>query len=371
MRILVAPDSFKGCLSSREVCDAITNGIKDVDTNIEVKQNPSSDGGEGFCDCMKNIFGGEWFTCEVTFPHGEKGFADYVYNYNEKTAFIELASAAGLHLIDQKSQSILYLNTFGVGELIQNAIDIGAETIYVGLGGSATNDCGIGLLSALGTEFLDENNQIIKPIPANLNNIKSVNTKKINTKNVKIIAACDVKNSLCGDNGAAKIFAKQKGASEAEIDFLDNAAFNFAHSIGIDPNGISYGAAGGVGAALIGILGAQCVSGAELLVKSKKFIESINSCDLIITGEGNTDKQTACGKLVSIVLSAAKLYNKPAFVISGGLSDGYEVLYEKGAELITSLMEDGYSLEYCISNAQELLRCKIKNIIENFKQKTL
>ena len=356
MKVLLAPDSYKGCLSSAEVCDALEKGIKKVSENIEVVQFPSSDGGEGFCDCMRNIFGGEVIEREVTYPLGNKGKASFVYLAETKTAYIEMASASGLMLVPKENRNVFRSTTKGTGELIKAAVELGAKTVILGLGGSATNDCGIGLLHALGMRFLDSAGFELKPVAASLGKVQYVEKQSfIDLDGVKLIAACDVKNTLCGTNGASYVFARQKGANEEEIELLDNYLMHFAKILNIDPELPGSGAAGGVGAAVLSVLGGEYVSGASLLVKSERFIDELKNADLLITGEGNTDEQTAYGKLISVVASAAKEFGVKTVVVSGGLSKGYEKLRECGVSEFYSLMDKVNDLEYCIAHASELL----------------
>ncbi len=365
--LLVAPDSFKGCLSSNEVCSAIAMGAKAVDENINVMQFPSSDGGEGFCYCMKNIFGGDVIQTDVAYPLGNRGNAEFIFNKDSSTAYLELASASGLSLVDKDKRNIMCASTYGFGELIAKAISLGAKTIIMGLGGSATNDCGIGLLSALGIRFLDKFKNELKAVPSSLSEIKFIDkTEMIDMSNVKLIAACDVKNPLCGENGAARIFAKQKGASESEIQWLDNASMSFASAIGIDPFQSGFGAAGGVGFALMGILNAEYISGARLLTESKAFTEALSKADLVITGEGNTDRQTSFGKLPAIVSQKAKSFGVPCILISGGLSDGFEEIYNCGVVKCYSLSREHDDIQYCIDNASQLLKNMAYRAVSEF-----
>jgi len=367
MRVLLAPDSYKGCLTSKEVCEAIYDGIKSVSHDIDILQFPSSDGGEGFCVCMKTIYGGEWIRREVAYPLGNRGIAEFIYNNTTKTAFIELAAASGLPLVSKEQRDILHSSTYGTGELICEAIKLGATNIIVGLGGSATNDCGIGMLAAMGMTFYDENGNQVKPIPKYMGQIKSIDrTNMIDLSGITFTAACDVKNPLCGKNGAAEVFSRQKGASEEEVKILDSHARSFASAIGIDPEISGSGAAGGVGAAILSVLGGRYVSGASLLVNSDEFKKALSNADLVITGEGNTDSQTAFGKLVSVVVSSAKEANVKSVVLSGGLSDGYESLYDIGADACYSLVCEEYSVDYCIAHASELLTKKAQGIIKNY-----
>ena len=368
MKILLAPDSFKGCLTSRQVCDAINEGIKSFSKKIDVMQFPSSDGGEGFCDCMREIFGGDIYEREVTYPLGNIGNASFLYNQETKTACIELASASGLTLVHENERNIMDSSTLGTGELIREAIILGAKCIVIGLGGSATNDCGMGILHALGMRFLDSAGFELNPKAASLSRVAYiVKNEMIDISGINFIAACDVKNPLCGENGAAEVFSRQKGATDEQVKWLDNSAHSFARVLGIDPGKPGSGDAGGVGAAVLSVLGGEYVSGASLLADSVKFTNALKSADLLITGEGNTDYQTSFGKLVSVVLSAAKKNNVKALVLSGGLSKGYEVLYEQGACGFYSLMEDVFDLDYCIANAYDLLKEKSKDIMKKIK----
>lgn len=365
MNILLAPDSFKGCLTSLEVCRALSDGIKRYSKDVKIEQYPSSDGGEGFCDCMSNIFGGEIIEKEVSFPLGNRGLAGFVFNKDKNTAFVELASASGLALVPADERNILLSSTFGTGELISEAISLGAERIYIGLGGSATNDCGMGMLAALGMRFYDCSREPLKPIAASLPLVSYVDKSFMpDLSKIEIIAACDVKNPLCGVNGAAEVFSRQKGASEKEVAFLDKSARSFAKVLNIDPDIEGAGAAGGVGAAVLSVLGGHYVSGASLLVDSCEFQKALSDADIVITGEGNTDAQTVFGKLVGVVINAARERRARAFVISGGLSDGYEALYSLGAEEMLSLCDEKHDREYCIKNAYSLLSEKAFELIK-------
>ena len=369
MKVLLAPDSFKGCLSSKEVCEALEKGIKEFSKDIDVMQFPSSDGGEGFCDCMRNIFGGEIVRLAVSYPLGNRGASSFVYNRDTKTAYIELASASGLMLVREEERDIMNSSTYGTGELMREAVRIGAKTLVVGLGGSATNDCGIGILSALGMRFYDANGNELPPIAKSLDKVcKADKNQLLDLSNIKIVAACDVKNPLCGINGAAEVFSRQKGASEEEVKLLDAALLSFAQVMGIDPSLQGAGAAGGVGAAILSVLGGKYVSGASLLLDSSIFATALKGTDVLITGEGNTDAQTAYGKLVSVVLEAAHKYKIYSYVVSGGLSQGYEALRSLGVREFYSLVDDNHPIEYCLKNAKEMISEKAYTIFESMKK---
>ena len=356
MKVLLAPDSYKGCLTSKEVCNAMSEGIKRYSENIEVMQFPSSDGGEGFCDCMRNIYGGEVIEREVTYPLGDKGKASFVYLSETKTAYIEMASASGLMLVPKGKRNIMHSSSKGTGELIKEALMLGAKKIVLGLGGSATNDCGMGLLYALGMRFLDSAGFELNPVANSLAKVQYVDRNGfVDISGVEFVAACDVKNPLCGESGAANVFARQKGASEDDVAYLDKSVEHFAKKLNIDPSLSGAGAAGGVGAAVLSVLNGEYVSGASLLVNSAKFQEALKNANLMITGEGNTDSQTAYGKLVSVVAKAANELGLNTVVISGGLSEGYEKLSEFGVAIFKSLMEKVDDLEYCLRHASDLI----------------
>lgn len=369
MKILLAPDSFKGCLSSLEVCKALEAGIIKSDKDINIMQFPSSDGGEGFCDCMQNVFGGERIEKRVTFPLGNKGKASFLFVPYYNTAYIELASCAGLSLVPPKKRNIMASTTYGLGELIIAAADYGARQIVVGLGGSATNDCGLGMLSALGVRFYDDKNNLLPPIAESLLKVVSFDIAKIrDLSHIRFYAACDVKNPLCGEFGAAKFFARQKGATDEEIEKLDKAAGFFSALLGFDPTIEGSGAAGGVGFALMCGLEATYKSGASLLLKSPVFLDALFKADLVITGEGNTDAQSSYGKLVGEIVKKASVNGIRSIVISGGLSEGYEKIIDLGAKACYSLVDEIHDKEYCMTHAFELLSQKAYEIISEYSK---
>ena len=355
--VLLAPDSFKGCLSSAEVCAALEIGLKKSYHDIKTLAFPSSDGGEGFCACMQNLFGGSLITHPSFDPLGREIETSFIYNEDNKTAYIELAAASGLTLINEHERDIMRSSTYGTGVSVLKAIRLGAKTVYIGLGGSATNDCGMGLLSALGASFYDKDGVLLAPSAFNMSKVaySDYSALRENIKDISFIAACDVKNRLCGKDGAAYVFARQKGASDEEVAFLDKALESFSLSASIDKDLDGAGAAGGTGAALRSVLHAEYVSGASLLVGSDKFKNALTVCDAVITGEGNTDSQSCFGKLVSVVANACKTACKRCIVISGGLSGDYNALKTCGVSEFHSLTDKHHSVAFCIDNAREML----------------
>ncbi len=362
-KILISPDSYKDCLSSDRVSDAMEKGVHRADVSIKTIKIPASDGGEGFCACMKNIYGGSYVRLAVTYPDRSEGIAEYVISIDGESAFIELASASGLMLVPQDRRDPLYTTSLGTGEIIKDAVLKGAKKIFVGLGGSATNDCGMGILSALGYRFYDKSENELFPCGSSLIDVAKIdNSRALNLDSVEIIAACDVKNPLCGKNGAAYVFAPQKGADTGSVDLLEKGALNFASACGINKDLPGSGAAGGCGAALLSLLGAKFVSGAELLTGSEKFLSALRECDLVITGEGKTDLQTLNGKLVYAVSSAAKRYGKPVAVVSGAVSDLKSL--SGLADVILRVSPEVIELEQAIADAENNIIIAVEKLIK-------
>lgn len=362
MKVLIAIDSFKGSISSSDACLAAARGFARAGIT-DITSLPSSDGGEGFCVCMRSLFGGEVLHDTVAAPCGGQTDAGYVFDFASETAYVELACASGLTLVPEGKRDIMSASTLGTGELIKAAAAAGAKRIVIGLGGSATNDCGMGLLHALGVRFYGADGNVLVPCARSMPLVaRADKTALRGYEGISFTAACDVTNPLCGENGAARVFARQKGASEREISLLDEYAASFAHAVGIDPLSAGAGAAGGTGGALISVLGAEFVSGASLLTGAERFRKALSGASLVLTGEGNTDGQTASGKLVCAVADAAKGAGVPCVAISGGLSSGCELLYSHGVTAMFSLCSRPASLEYCMENAGLLMESAAYNV---------
>ncbi len=332
MHILIAPDSFKGTLSAKEVCDIIGQAFKDIIKNAEITKLPAADGGEGLCACLRAIIGGETVEAEVSGVFGKKMTAEYLM-LPDKTAVVEMAACAGLPLACE-SKNPEKATTFGVGELINHAVLNGAKRIMLGLGGSATNDCGLGMASALGWRFLDTNGNEFIPTGETMKNICRI-TEPERRISVPVIAACDVENPLFGENGAAYVFAPQKGADREMVKRLDNGLRHVAEVIKNDLNtDVSQikgaGAAGGMGAGAVAFLNAELKKGIDILLDAADFDKKAAEADLIITGEGRLDFQSANGKVISGIAERAAKQDKKVIAICGSRGEGAEEIMELG-----------------------------------------
>lgn len=359
MKILIVPDSFKGSLSSNEVCETLKNSIKSNFKNYKVKAIPFSDGGEGFCECCNETANGEKISIDTlgTFLEMQKSF----YIKNNDTAVIESACASGL----KNKKDILNSSTYGTGQIIKHAIENGCKTIVLGLGGTGTNDGGIGALSAIGVEFYDKNNKILEPISKNLNEISYISTKNVskNIRKAKFIYATDVTNEFYGKNGAAYVFAKQKGATENQISELDNGLQNlnnvFIKQFGTDVQNIKgSGAAGGLCGGLYAVFSGEIKSGFDFLSEYSQLEKEIEKADIVITGEGKTDKQTLMGKLPFKIYELCKKHNKKCFIISGIIEN------VSFADKMISLKNNDISTEYSIIHAKELLGANVIKLLQ-------
>lgn len=355
MKILIAPDSFKGTLTAQEVCDIIGQAFADTIQNIKVIKLPAADGGEGLCACLHKICGGEMKSAQVSGVFGDKMTAGYLM-LSDKTAVIEMAACAGLPLAGT-NKNPEKATTFGVGELIADAVLQGAKIILLGLGGSATNDCGLGMAAALGWEFLDKNGKSFIPAGENMVEVEGI-IKPLNTLNIPVVAACDVENPLCGENGAAYVFAPQKGADEAMVKRLDDGLKHISDIINRDLNiNVSEikgsGAAGGMGAGAVAFLDAQLKKGIDILLDTADFDKKAADADLIITGEGRLDFQSVNGKVISGVAQRAANLNKKVIAICGSKGDGSERIKESGVSELYFSTEDKKSFEEILKTCRE------------------
>ena len=350
MKIVVAIDSFKGCLTSKEANQAATEGIKCKFPDGEVAQVPVSDGGEGFLETFHAAIGGELIEITVRDPLMRPVSAQYLLH--DKLALIEIAQASGLTLLASEERNPMVATSYGTGQLVADAVRKGAEHIIVGLGGSATSDAGIGMLRALIDSFSKH---------GTWDDVEAL-------KHVRFTIASDVKNPLCGENGAAHVFAYQKGATPDMIRQLDERARKFAdvsaRHFGYDRSEQEgAGAAGGLGYAFLQYMNADCKPGIELLLEAIKFHEIVNDADLVITGEGSADRQTLMGKLPMGILKQSG--NVPVCLIAGRISDKQELL-NAGFAHVDEINPEGISLEEAMRKevAQRNICDTVRRIID-------
>ncbi len=340
MKIVIAPDSFKGSLTAIEAAGFIEDGIKQADTNIEVVKLPVADGGEGTVEALVAATGGRIVKQRVHGPFMNEMDSFFGILGNGRTAVIEMAACAGLTLVRREELNPLLTTTYGVGELILAAVRMGCKKIIVGIGGSSTNDGGMGMAQALGYRFYDKYKNILGQGGKYVCDVESIDSENVNNElnDVEIVVACDVKNPLCGINGAAHIYGPQKGATIEMIEQLDRGLKNFAAVIKRDINKDildipGSGAAGGLGGGMIAFLeNSRLCPGIDIVIDNCNFREIIKDCDLLITGEGQTDSQTANGKVVVGLALEAKRYDIPVVCLSGALRNGYQKIFDCGVD---------------------------------------
>lgn len=334
MKILIAPDKFKDALDAPAAAAAMAEGALAAIPTAKIMQLPLSDGGDGFASLIAGYSGAKLVSLEVSGPLQQPIKASYAWLPRYKRAYIEMAEAAGLQLVPPQLRSPLHTTTYGVGELIKHALEQGAEEISLGIGGSATHDLGVGMAVALGYHFLDASGRPFLPTGGSLSQIKRIGKsqvhKKLHTINIQV--ACDVTNPLTGLNGAANIYARQKGATEAQISLLEagtkHLAMLIARDLGKEVHEIpGSGAAGGLGAGALAFLQAALAPGAAMLLKLAGFEQKVAEADLVITGEGKADRHSLQGKVVGeITLQTAKA-GKPLLLLCGHLELNTQSLY--------------------------------------------
>ncbi|MFD0834450.1 glycerate kinase [Mariniflexile aquimaris] len=313
MKIVIAPDKFKNSLTGLEFCNAVEAGLKTMHPDIQVVKLPLADGGDGTIEVVNFYLKGKVVNVTVNNPFFQPVTASYLYSETSKTAFIEMAEASGVKLLNPEQFDCKNATTLGTGEMIVDAINKGATKIILGIGGSATNDCGIGMATALGYRFLDENEHDVKPIGANLSKIVTIDVTQVHPKlnDVSFEIACDVTNPLYGKDGAAYVYGPQKGATEADVKLLDQGLQDFSNIIAsvfnIDPQTVQgAGAAGGMGIASKVFLNGKLEPGIQLVKNLAQFDSKLDKADWIITGEGKLDVQTFSGKTIKGVMTSAK-----------------------------------------------------------------
>lgn len=339
MKVVIAIDSFKGSLETLESGGAVAEGIKAVFPDAETVICPLADGGEGTVRAVTAALGGELCQVEVTGPLGESVIAEYGIISSERLAVVEMSAAAGITLVPEEKRNPLYTTTRGVGEMILDAISKGCRKFIIGIGGSATNDGGVGMLKALGFEFLDERGEPIADGAMGLSALHRIVTDKAirELAECEIRVACDVSNPLCGDSGCSRIYGPQKGADEKMIADMDGWLSHYASLTrellpGADADFPGVGAAGGLGFAFKYYLGASLGSGIGLVMDAIRLEEHIIDADIVITGEGRLDSQSAMGKAPVGVARLAKKHGKRVIAFAGAVSDGAEVCNKEGID---------------------------------------
>ncbi|NMY89921.1 glycerate kinase [Pseudomonas oryzihabitans] len=369
MKIVIAPDSFKESLSAAGVASALARGLRQALPTAEILECPLGDGGEGTLDAVLAATGGEVREVRVTGPLGEPVTARWGWLAEQRTAFVEMASASGLELVPKARRDVRVATSHGTGELLRAALDAGAERLVLAIGGSATNDSGAGVLQALGVRLLDGQGQALAPGGAALASLASLDLTDLHPRlaAVEVVIAADVDNPLCGPQGASQIFGPQKGASPEQVRELDAALAHFATvtaaTLGRDVSEQpGAGAAGGVGFAALAFLQATFRPGIEVVAELVGLEEALQDADLAVTGEGRLDGQTLRGKTPAGVLRLAQRHGVPVVAVAGSLGEGYDALYQQGLAAAFSLVPGPLSLEEALAQAEGLLERTARDI---------
>ena len=370
MKIVAAPNAFKGCLSASAAAQAMAEGIRRVLPEAEVVCVPVADGGDGLVDVAIEGLAGEPRMVAVTGPLGDPLQATFCYVPAMGFAAIEMALASGLALLPEDRRDPMRTTTRGTGELIAAALDLGVSRIGVGIGGSATNDGGIGMAAALGVRFLDEHGETVEPVGGSLGEIRRIDMSGLDprAKSVRFEAVCDVDNPLCGPKGAAAVYGPQKGATPEQVAVLDAGLANLAdvieRTLGLDVRGLpGAGAAGGLGAGLHAFLGAELRRGVDLVLDLVNLDEKLRGARLVLTGEGQIDFQTVFGKAPAGVGAAAKARGVPCVAIAGSVGERLEDLHGAGIDAVFSLCPGPMTLESAMTNATELLARAAEQVV--------
>ncbi|KFK01173.1 glycerate kinase [Klebsiella variicola] len=369
MKIVIAPDSYKESLSATEVAQAIEKGFREIFPDAQYVSMPVADGGEGTVEAMIAATQGTEHSAWVTGPLGEKVEACWGMSGDGVTAFIEMAAASGLGLVPPEKRNPLITTSRGTGELILQALEHGAKRIIIGIGGSATNDGGAGMMQALGARLCDAEGQEIGHGGGSLSRLSRIDLSAIDPRlrDRTIHVACDVTNPLVGERGASRIFGPQKGATEAMIVELDRNLAHFADvikaSLQVDVKPIpGAGAAGGMGAALMAFLNAELRSGIEIVTEALKLEEQIHDCSLVVTGEGRIDSQSIHGKVPVGIARVAKKYRKPVIGIAGSLTHDVGVVHHHGIDAVFSVLTTVSTLEEAFRGAFDNIYRASRNI---------
>ncbi len=371
-KILISPQEFKESLTGLEVANAIQEGINKADSKIKTSLVPVADGGDGTLQTMVDVTGGEIITETVRDPLGRNIDSVWGKLGDDNSAVIEMAKASGLALLNENEKSATLTSTYGTGQLFKFALDQGINNFIIGIGGSATNDGGAGFVSALGAKLYDENGKEVESNGISLSSIRDIDMSNFDerVKNTSVRVACDVTNPLCGNEGASAIFGPQKGANPEEVNLLDKNLLHWASLIkdqlGKDILNVpGAGAAGGLGAGLMAFTDAELSIGANIVLDSLNYDEHLRDVDLVIVGEGSTDKSTQFNKSPVAVAMRAKKLGIPVICLSGSIGEGYSESRDLGISSFFSIVSGPTELKYAIENAHELIVKSTEEIIRS------
>ncbi|MTI12216.1 glycerate kinase [Sansalvadorimonas verongulae] len=369
MKIIIAPDSFKECMTAAEVANTIEVGLKQILPDADCVKVPVADGGEGTMQSLVDATCGRIVNVDVTGPMGETVAACYGMLGDGKTAVIEMAMASGIELVPAEKRNPLMSTTYGTGELIRHALDQGIKRMIVGIGGSATNDGGAGMMQALGASLLDSEGKELIVGGAALAKLAKIDTSGLDSRlaSVEFVSACDVDNPLTGANGASAVFGPQKGATPEMVKQLDAALKQYATVIERDL-GVAVehhpgaGAAGGMGAGLLAFMKADLQPGIDIVMDAVELAPKMDGADLVITGEGRIDGQTAQGKTPVGVARIAKQFGLPVVALSGCVGAGVEAVYGQGIDALFPIIHASISVEEALAAGEENLVRAARNL---------
>lgn len=374
MKFLIAPSNLKDCLPAKDVAGIIENSIQKVLPYAEIKTIPMADGGEGTVEAIVDALKGTYHNAIVSDPFMRPVEAIFGLVDENKTAILEMAAASGIQLLKLDERNPLRTNTFGTGELIKAALNKGCKKIILGVGGSSTNDAGVGALMALGIKFYNSKGDLLSNIGGKLTQINYFDTSEIDQRltATELQIACDVVNPMTGPDGASLVFSHQKGADKAMSEFLELNLQHFAmlinKQIGININEYNgSGAAGGLGGGLMAFTNARLISGFEIIRDITKLEDQIKWADIIITGEGKIDNTTKFGKTPAGIARLAKQLGKPVIAIAGILGKDHEELLKEGFTSIHCISDGTLEIEESIKRAPELIENTMKNILRNIE----
>ena len=362
MKIVVAPDSFKGSVSALEAANAMEQGLRRVFPDAVIEKIPMADGGEGTVQSLVDATGGHLHTRRVLGPLENEVDAQFGILSDGETAVIEMASASGLTLVEPHQRNPLRTTTYGTGQLIHAALEAGCRRLIIGIGGSATNDGGAGMAEALGVQLIDTNGKQIQRGGGNLGQLTSIDAADLHPAiaDTETVVACDVNNPLTGPDGASHVYGPQKGATPEMIETLDRHLAHFdkilMQTLGKSFNDIpGAGAAGGLGAGLMAFLNAELRLGIDIMVDAVNLKERVKGAAIVFTGEGQLDFQTAFGKTPVGVAKVAKAHGIPVIAIAGGIAEGAEAVYDAGIDAMLGIVQEPMSLENAVRDASRLI----------------